>query len=159
MLPDNNNADVQFNQFIEQVSANKTVWALRSEEGYAVSPSNDFDDAEVIPFWSDAATAQALASDEWADYKAEEIPLGEFLETWMLGMQQEGMLVGTNWDATLEGTELEPLELAYALTGRLLETGGTVELENFSLADFHEQLRQAIESSGNDEEEEDEKAK
>ncbi|TCJ18767.1 DUF2750 domain-containing protein [Flaviaesturariibacter flavus] len=158
MLPDNNVADEQYNQFIEQVIANRSVWALRSAEGYAVSPSNDYDDAEVIPFWSDAATAESLANDEWSDYKAEQIALGEFLETWMLGMQQEGMLVGTNWDASLEGTELEPLELAYALTGRLLETGATVELENFSLADFHEQLRQALDSDNDEEEADEEKA-
>ncbi|RYY41737.1 MAG: DUF2750 domain-containing protein [Chitinophagaceae bacterium] len=160
-------AEEQHNLFITQATENGVVWALRSSEGYAVSPSNDYDESEVIPFWSHAEGARALATDEWGAYEVTELPLAEFLETWMLGMQSEDLLVGTNWDAELAGTELEPIELAYEITGKLLETGKDLQLEHFdSLQHFHDQLKQAIEAGGDededeedDEEEEEEKEK
>ena len=143
----------QHRLFIAQAVENGSVWALRSSDGFAVSPSNEYDEAEVIPFWSSPEAARALATDEWDAYEAVEIPLAEFLETWMLGMQNEELLVGTNWDDEMAGTELEPIELAYVLTARLLEQGKTVELENFeSLQHYHEQLKQAIESADGNEE-------
>ncbi|TCZ64719.1 DUF2750 domain-containing protein [Flaviaesturariibacter aridisoli] len=143
----------QHRLFIAQAAESGSVWALRSDEGFAVSPSNEYDEAEVIPFWSNPEGARSLATDEWEAYAAVEIPLSEFLETWMLGMQSEELLVGTNWDAELAGTELEPIELAYVLTTRLLEQGKTIELEHFdSLQHFHEQLKAALEDSdGKDE--------
>ncbi|RYD93389.1 MAG: DUF2750 domain-containing protein [Sphingobacteriales bacterium] len=144
-------AEDQHRLFIARAVETGTVWALRSEEGFAVSPSNDYDEAEVIPFWSDAEGAKALATDEWASYTPTEIPLAEFLETWMLGMQQEDLLVGTNWDAELAGTELEPIELAYVVTNRLLEQNKPLELEHFeSLQAFNDQLKQALDASGDD---------
>ncbi|GAB4092968.1 DUF2750 domain-containing protein [Flaviaesturariibacter terrae] len=137
----------QHRLFIAQTVEAGTVWALRSDEGFAVSPSNEYDDSEVIPFWSSADAARALATDEWAGYAAVEIPLAEFLETWMLGMQQEDLLVGTNWDAELAGTELEPIELAYVLTSKLIEGNKPLDLEHFeSLEVFHNELKQALES-------------
>jgi hypothetical protein len=134
--------------FIDNVVANGTLWALRSDEGYAISPSNEFEEAEVMLFWSDAAQTEALASDEWADYKPEAISLPDFLDTWLLGMQQEDVLVGTNWDEELEGTELEPLELALVLSNRLLEQGKEIKLEHFDdLKAYNEQVKKALDLS------------
>ncbi|RYY85493.1 MAG: DUF2750 domain-containing protein [Chitinophagaceae bacterium] len=150
-------AEEQHTLFIKQAVENGSVWALRSSEGYAVSPSNDYDDSEVIPFWSHADGARALATDEWGAYDVTEVPLAEFLETWMLGMQNEDLLVGTNWDAELAGTELEPIELAYEITSGLLDAGKDLQLEHFdSLQHFHDQLKQALEAGGNDDEDEEE---
>lgn len=140
-------ADDLHRLFIAQVVQTGSVWALRADDGFAVSPSNEYDEAEVIPFWSNADAARSLATDEWAAYEPVEIPLAEFLETWMLGMQHEDLLVGTNWDAELAGSELEPIELAYVLATRLLEGGQAIELEHFeSLEQFQGQLKEVIEA-------------
>jgi hypothetical protein len=155
MFEDENNAafeeddaaEVKHALFITQAAESGLVWALRSEEGYATSPSNDYDEGEVIPFWSDPELAKSLASDEWAAYIPTEVPMVDFLENWLVGMQQEAMLVGTNWDADLAGMELEPLELALELADKLLELKKDMSFEHFaSLAEYREQVRQALEA-------------
>jgi hypothetical protein len=140
-------ADEKHRQFIDQATESGIVWALRSDEGYATSPSNDYDEAEVIPFWSTPEAAKELATDEWAVYVPTEIPMTDLLENWLVGMQQEDLLVGTNWDAELAGTELEPLELALELADKLLALKKTISFEHFAdLADYREQVRQALEA-------------
>ena len=37
------------------------------------------------------------------------------IDTWLAGMSEDGVLVGTNWDAELEGLEVEPSDLAEEL--------------------------------------------
>ena len=105
-------AKEQHNRFVERVRASGLVWGLQSPDGWAMAPSNDEDeDADVIPFWSDRAYAARCAVDEWAVYSPESIPLEAFLEAWLPGMAEEGTLVGTNWNAQLTGTEVDPLDL------------------------------------------------
>ena len=41
-----------------------------------------------------------------------EIPLDIFTEDWLLTLAEDGVLIGTNWNAQLEGKEVEPAEMA-----------------------------------------------
>ncbi|PJY29198.1 DUF2750 domain-containing protein, partial [Escherichia coli] len=50
--------------------------------------------------------------EEWADFEVVEIPLDVFVEDWLITLDEDGVLVGTNWNANLEGKELEPSQLA-----------------------------------------------
>jgi hypothetical protein len=34
--------------------------------------------------------------------------LNEFIDLWLRSMHEDGILVGTNWDADLMGKEIEP---------------------------------------------------
>jgi hypothetical protein len=132
--------------FIERVVALGEVWGLKSEEGFAVCPSNDYDDTDVLLFWSDKAYANAVAKDEWELYEPACIPLSHFLENWLVGMQQDGALVGSNFDANLFGQETEPLELTIELLDEIKRQQKVVELEKYnSLIDFEEQVRRAME--------------
>ena len=56
------------NRFIKRVIFSKTIQGLKSEQGWAISPSNEYDDREVMPFWSDRAYAARLAKEEWKNY-------------------------------------------------------------------------------------------
>jgi hypothetical protein len=76
-----------------------------------------------MPFWSDKAYAARAVKDEWSSYSPTEIPLPEFLDRWLKGMSADGVLVGTNWDAHLTGTEIGAAELAQEL---LKESGETL---------------------------------
>lgn len=104
-------------RFVRRVAESGEVWGLRNDEGWCVSPSSeDHEDLEdedlnVIPFWSEQAYASQCAQEEWADYEPTPIPLELFLEEWLPGMAEDGLLVGTNWNPDLIGREIEPLDL------------------------------------------------
>ena len=91
------------------------VWGLEHAEGLALAGSEENPDQMVMPFWTSEEAARRCASDEWADYKVSAIPLDSFLEQWLPGMHEDGYMVGLNWNADMEGIEVEPQELAETL--------------------------------------------
>jgi len=115
MLQDKSQSEANHRRFVERAVEQGLVWGLRSSEGWAVAPSNEYEDRDVMPFWSDKAYATRAVKDEWSSYSPTEIPLPEFLDRWLKGMSADGVLVGTNWDAHLTGTEIEAAELAQEL--------------------------------------------
>jgi hypothetical protein len=42
--------------------------------------------------------------------------LDDFIDKWLFGMDEDGALVGPNWDADLVGLEVDPREVAERLT-------------------------------------------
>jgi len=110
-------ADLEANKqrFVERVLKSKLVWGLHSNEGWAYCPSNH-SDADVLLFWSDESYARRHAVKEWANYSATSIQLDSFIDNWLCGMHQDGVLAGVNFNGDLAGIEIEPIELAHALT-------------------------------------------
>ncbi|QXO18895.1 MULTISPECIES: DUF2750 domain-containing protein [Vibrio] len=106
--------DIQANLelFIKESKENNLVWGLRNEEGWLSCESTEFEESEVMPFWSSKEDAELHNVEEWADFEVLEIPLDIFVEDWLITLDEDGVLVGINWNATLEGKELEPVELA-----------------------------------------------
>ncbi|WP_087021142.1 DUF2750 domain-containing protein [Thaumasiovibrio subtropicus] len=99
--------------FYAQTSETKTVWGLcNEEEGWLSVDSSEFEQSEVMPFWSDKADAESHCADEWAEFTATEIPLDVFVEDWMITLSEDGVLVGLNWNDKLEGSETEPTDVA-----------------------------------------------
>jgi hypothetical protein len=100
-------------RFIQRVVASGIVWGLKEDEGWVTSTStaDETEERPIMPFWSDRAYAKQCAQDEWSSYEPTQIPLELFLERWLPGMHADGYLVGTNWNASLSGYEIEPLQL------------------------------------------------
>lgn len=73
------NSKRRYENFIKSVSESKTVWGLKSEDGWCVCESNDKKDTEVMLFWSDEAYARQCAVEEWIHYKPTSIPLDKKL--------------------------------------------------------------------------------
>ena len=109
------NLDANFQLFIEEVRESGQVWGLRYGEDWVVCRSAEFEDADVMPLWSAEGDARLHCVDEWADYEPEVIELEEFLDIWINDLDEDDVLIGPNWNADLEGQELEPIELAKAL--------------------------------------------
>lgn len=107
--------DPVFQGFIAQARSEGKVWVLAQGEDLLVVESVDFEDTDVMPFWSDEASAQLHCTEEWAEYKPEAIPLDVFIEGWLKEMYDDGVLIGTNWDSDLNGPEVEPGEILEAL--------------------------------------------
>jgi hypothetical protein len=145
MLQNTSAVEYKHQKFVERVIESQTVWALKSKEGYATADSNEFEDVEVIPFWSDKAYANVLAKDEWESFEPSSIPLSEFLEDWLVGMNNDGMMIGTNWDQNLFGKEIEPLDLALEISTILVNEGTKIDLEKFKdINEYHNQVRKAL---------------
>jgi len=103
-------------RFVRRVRETGLVWGLRSRDGWAVCESEEYEDTDVYPFWSDAEEARIHCTDDWRGHAPESLPLDLFVNTWLSGMSEDGVLVGTNWDAQLSGLEIAPDELAEELT-------------------------------------------
>ncbi len=110
-------ADIKANyqRFIEDILESGQVWGLQSEEGWVVVDSTEYEESEVMPFWSDEAYAKNHCVGEWEEFKPVAMDLEEFVEDWLAGMAEDGILIGPNWNDDLEGVEVEPEEIAEKL--------------------------------------------
>ncbi|MFT3703285.1 MAG: DUF2750 domain-containing protein [Agriterribacter sp.] len=134
-------------KFIKKVCDTGIVYGLESEDGFATSSSNASEDDNdepigIICFWSEKALAKSCIKNEWQDYQVVEISLSEFMENWCVGMSNDGLLVGTNFDQNMFGYEAHPLELILDLVTYLRAMLATIDFKNFlSLDDLEVQVR------------------
>jgi hypothetical protein len=135
----------KYKTFVERIVATETVWGLAKDETWATSTSAEFEETEVILFWSDEAGAAACAEDEWATYQPEKITLVEFLENWCVGMYGDELLLGADWDIELSGKEADPLVVALDVVTELKVKGKTLEFTQYdSQSEFEEQVIEAL---------------
>lgn len=103
--------DENYDRFLAEAESTGCLWALEGEEGFTICPSNVSKTVDVMPLWSQPEFAEVHRVDEWAVYKVVPVALDEFLDDWLPGMHDDLLLVGINWDANMEGDEVEPLDL------------------------------------------------
>lgn len=138
-------------KFIKTVSENGIVYGLKSNNGFATSSSTQFEDDNgnaigMICFWAEKVRAKSCAKEEWKKYKVTEIPLAEFMENWCVGMANDGLLIGTQFDQNMFGFEAEPLELILDLSSELKSLGKELDLKKFDgIADLERQVKATIE--------------
>lgn len=97
--------------FVEEAIDTGCVWSLQNEEGWALCPSIDNDDIDVMPLWSQPEYAKVHCREEWASYEVVPIALEELIEDWCPGLHGDVILLGLNWNDAMEGIEKEPLDL------------------------------------------------
>jgi hypothetical protein len=139
-------------KFIKKVCETGIVWGLENDEGFAMSNSEQYEDddgesLELMCFWSEKALAEACITNEWAQYRTTEVALSEFIENWCIGMLEDDLLIGTDFDSTLEGLEIDPLDLILELCTELKNQGKKIKFENYKNID---ELVKEIESIQND---------
>ncbi|WP_454045537.1 DUF2750 domain-containing protein [Chryseobacterium sp. Marseille-Q8038] len=151
MLQDHITVQNRYKDFIRKISETEVVFALKDDKGYATSYSNeaeyeDGEEVQIICFWSDAARAKSCIENEWNQYEPSPVPLNEFVENWCLGMNSDGLLVGTNFDSNLLGYEAEPLELILDIIEELKASEKSLELRKFkNMEDLEKQIREVWE--------------
>ncbi|QPC47637.1 DUF2750 domain-containing protein [Mangrovibacillus cuniculi] len=109
----------RYDAFLRKVVENKKVWGLEHNGMWCVCESTEYEDTLVMPFWSDEAYARQCNINEWSHYKPTPIPLEIFLSNWIYGMNEEGHMVGVNWNSKLIGVEVEPFDLLDEIERRL----------------------------------------
>lgn len=137
MLQDSIIVRQRHEKFIATVCNTEVVWVIENDNGFATSTSNETVDDESEPvgmicFWSDNVLAKSCIQGEWAEYVPVEIPLSDFIENWCIGMSNDGLLVGTNFDRNMFGFETDPLNL-------IIELGKELKNQNkeISLGKYH----------------------
>jgi len=115
--PSSNDFRSRYDQFIEQVTELEIVWNLQSPDGFAICESQQFDDKQVMPFWSLEKEAKSACVGDWKVYEPNPIRFDDFVDAWLHGMDEDEIYVGINWDAQLEGVEIEPVVLIDGLLG------------------------------------------
>jgi len=103
--------EANLDRFIVEALTQGCVWGLEGPEGWALCASEQSDETDVMPFWSQESFAKAHCQDDWSEYKPVAVDLNEFLDDWLPGMHEDVILIGINWDENLEGEEYEPLDL------------------------------------------------
>ncbi|KAA3438731.1 DUF2750 domain-containing protein [Rufibacter hautae] len=135
-------------RFIKKVCETEIVIGLESGDGFATSSSNNYEDEDENPipmicFWSEKAFAKACAKDGWINYTPTEIPLSEFLENWCVGMNNDGLLVGTNFDQNMFGHEIEPFDLILEIIAELKSYGKKLDFQKFEgIEDLETQVKE-----------------
>ena len=74
--------------FVRKVADTQEVWGLH-HDGWATAQAGG---KVAIPFWPEAAFAQACASGDWAGFQPRAIALGDFLDRWLPGMANNDQL-------------------------------------------------------------------
>jgi len=147
-----NHIDVRLKheKFIKSVCETNSVYGLACEDGFATSSSTNFEDEAgepvgIICFWSEKALANSCIKNGWKEYKLTEISLAEFIENWCIGMDNDELLVGTNFDQNMFGFEIEPFDLMIELVEELKTTKKELEFLKFkNLADLEDQINKSL---------------
>ncbi|AZQ09524.1 DUF2750 domain-containing protein [Shewanella khirikhana] len=84
------NPDARYDYLVEQVKANQEIWTLQDADGCVMLTTEEDD---CIPMWPTEEAAALWAVDEWKDCEPLAIPLNEWLERWVTGMEDDELLV------------------------------------------------------------------
>jgi hypothetical protein len=103
--------------FVTQVKPTQVFWALQDKvsEDWVVLDSPSFENTDVMPIWSDQALAQQHCIEEWSDYLPCEISLADWLEFWVEDLNEDGVIVGVNWQGEDDDVEMELADFTQAL--------------------------------------------
>ena len=134
-------------RFIKTVCKSGIVYGLQNHEGFATSSSMHYDNTDgepigIICFWAEKALAKSCVKNDWSDYNVSEIPLSEFMENWCVGMENDGLLIGTEFDRNMFGYEEEPLKLILDLSTELNSIGKSMDFQKFDgISDLVKQVK------------------
>lgn len=151
MFKNHTDVKLKHEKFVKDVCETNIVYGLKNEHGFATTISNDLeyengDPVGIICFWSESALANSCIKDVWEKYKITEINLAEFIENWCIGIDNDQLLVGTNFDQNMFGYEADGYELALELVTELKKNNIELKLNIFkSLEDLESQLKKALE--------------
>lgn len=114
-MNDNNST---LNAFLAEVKPTQKLWALQDKdsEDWVVLDSIAYENTDVMPLWSSAELAQQHCIEEWTNYIPCEISLADWFEFWLEDLNEDGVIVGVNWQGNDEYVEMELADFTQALT-------------------------------------------
>ena len=140
-------------RFIKNVCESELVYGLENQKGFATSSSIHYEDEEgepvvIICFWAEKSLAKSCIKEGWADYDISEVSLSDFIENWCVGMDYDGLLIGTEFDQNMFGYETEPLDLILDLCTELKSVGKDLDFQKFEgISDLENQVKAILEKA------------
>lgn len=137
-------------RFIKTVCESEVIYVLKSKKGFATSSSIEYEDnngdpVAIICFWAEKSLAKSCIKDNWKKYRVVEISLIDFMEDWCIGIDNDDLLIGTQFDQNMYGYEAEPLKLILDLTTELNLLEKDLDFKKFNgISDLEKQVREAI---------------
>ncbi|WP_299676122.1 DUF2750 domain-containing protein [uncultured Dokdonia sp.] len=150
MLQDSLLIEKRHKRFIKTICKSEVVYVLKSSGGFATSSSTQYDDDDgnpigLICFWAEKALAKSCIKGEWIKYKVIEISLVDFIENWCIGMENDNLLVGSEFDQNMFGFEAEPLELILDLINELNSLKKDLNFRKFEgINDLEQQIKDIL---------------
>ena len=74
-----------------------------------------YQDTDVMPLWSSAELAQQHCIDQWSGYIPSEIKLADWLEFWLEDLNNDGVIIGVNWQEQGNCLEMELADFTQAV--------------------------------------------
>ena len=112
-------SEERFEHFLDAVIEEREVWILiDSQEHFLKIHAEDDGGFEYLPIWPSADFAAAYAKDE-TGLKPKSIPLPQFLNKWISGLEKDGIEVGVFPGLDKSVWVMEPAELAQDLRDEL----------------------------------------
>lgn len=84
------NEEQLFSHFVTETVTQQQIWILTDHYGCVMLNTEDED---CVPVWPDQVLAEAWATDEWSECKAEAIPLKKWHSHWTPGLEEDGFAV------------------------------------------------------------------
>ncbi|WP_254507648.1 DUF2750 domain-containing protein [Anatilimnocola floriformis] len=98
----------RYDYFVSKVADFETVWGLKLDKWVMVA---DGGGRPAAPFWPEEEFAKLCATDSFAGAVAASIPLDQFLERWLPGLERDGYLVAIFPKPNNQGTLRLPSQL------------------------------------------------
>ena len=105
-------ADKRLNYLLKQVQQKRLVWILTDQHGCVMLNS---DDEDCVPIWPAEEFAEAWATGEWAECKAEAISLDTWQARWTPGLTEDEVSIAAFPNQQEEGLVLFPYEFEQEL--------------------------------------------
>ena len=98
----------RYEYFIKRVVDNEELWGIYND-GWAMV--GDDDGREGIPFWPRKEFAEASCINQWQGYDAEPIDLYEFMDKWLVDMENDKLYPAIFYTNKDKGVIVEPKRL------------------------------------------------
>jgi len=103
--------------WVKKVADQHQVWSLWQEGGWALT--GDAMNCILVPVWPHFKYAELCAEGAWAGYQPRSIPLEDWLNRWIPGMQQDRRQVAVFPTISDKGICVEPKRLEQDLCNEL----------------------------------------
>ncbi|WP_394200016.1 DUF2750 domain-containing protein [Shewanella waksmanii] len=104
--------EARYDFLVEQAKTHEVLWTLQDLDGCVMLTTEEED---CIPMWPTEESAAAWAVDDWKDCSVLAIPLAEWLERWVPGMQDDDLFVAVFPVHDDLGVVIPPYELEQRL--------------------------------------------
>lgn len=105
--------EARYDFLVEQAKSEGTIWTLQDDDGCVMLTTEEED---CIPMWPSEEAAKQWAVDDWDNCIPLAIPLTEWLERWVPGMQDDDLFVAVFPVQEDLGVVIPPYELEQRLT-------------------------------------------